>query len=59
MEECYMVKEIEIKREAIERTSKTVVLCPYCKQQHSVSSGWYFNDNSFAESEGNKIGKIY
>lgn len=54
-----MIEEIEIRRKTIERASRTVVQCPYCKQQHSVSSGWYFNDNPHAERDGTKIGSMY
>jgi len=54
-----MNDEARIRREAIERARNTVVRCPYCKEMHSVASGWYFNDNPNASRNGNKIGSQY
>ncbi len=49
----------EIRRKAVERAGNTVVQCPYCKEIHSVSSGWFFIDNPQALRDGNKIGSQY
>ena len=54
-----MNDEGKIKRQAIERAGNTIVQCPYCKEVHSVASGWFFNDNPNASRDGNKIGSQY
>ena len=54
-----MVGEEEIKKEAIERAGNTIVRCPYCKEYHSVASGWYFSDDPNASRDGNKIDSQY
>ena len=52
-------KENEIKKEAITKAADTVVQCPYCRELHSVSSGWFFADNPDAKRDDNKIGATY
>ena len=54
-----MDDEIEIKRKAIERAGNTVVQCPYCREIHSVASGWFFIDNPNASRNGSEIGSQY
>lgn len=54
-----MSDEREIRKRAIERAGNTIVQCPYCKESHTVASGWFFSDNPHAERDGNKIGLQY
>lgn len=49
----------EIKKQAIERAGNTIVRCPYCKESHSVASGWFFSDNPQVTRGDNKIGSQY
>ncbi len=54
-----MTDEKGIKKQAIEKAGNTVVRCPYCKEWHSVASGWFFSDNPQASRDGRKIGSNY
>ena len=54
-----MSEKEEIRRKAIERAGNTVVQCPYCKEIHTVASGWFFIDNPQASRNGEKIGSQY
>lgn len=54
-----MKDEREIKKQAINQAGNTIIRCPYCKESHSVASGWFFSDNPQASRDGNKIGSRY